>query len=82
VPSIAIVIVLSAGITGVLGSQAEDFVVLEQQATQMLRADTEPFRCGDLKSGLVALRAAVLASNAAQRTEAVGVIDALLARCR
>lgn len=38
--------------------------------------------CGDLKSGLAPLRAAVLASNAARRRETVGVIEELLARCR
>jgi hypothetical protein len=37
--------------------------------------------CGDLKAGLVPLRAAILASNAARRSETVGVIDELLARC-
>ena len=38
--------------------------------------------CGDLKAGLVPLRAAITASNAARRSETVGVIDELLARCR
>lgn len=59
------------------------------EALKRLSTDASPLRyldpatdCGDLKSGLVPLRAAVLASNAAQRNEAVGVIDALLARCR
>jgi hypothetical protein len=37
--------------------------------------------CGDLKAGLVPLRAAISASNAARRSETVGVIDELLARC-
>jgi hypothetical protein len=37
--------------------------------------------CGDLKAGLVPLRAAILGSNAARRKETVGVIDELLARC-
>jgi hypothetical protein len=37
--------------------------------------------CGDLKAGLVPLRAAISASNAARRSEAVGVIDELLTRC-
>jgi hypothetical protein len=37
--------------------------------------------CGDLKAGLVPLRAAVLASNGTRRNETVGVIDVLLARC-
>jgi hypothetical protein len=38
--------------------------------------------CGDLKAGLVPLRAAISASSAARGAEAVGVIDELLARCR
>jgi hypothetical protein len=37
--------------------------------------------CGDLKAGLVPLRAAVVASNAVRRSEAIGVIDQLLVRC-
>jgi len=37
--------------------------------------------CGDLKAGLVPLRAAISASNAVRRAEAIGVIDQLLARC-
>jgi hypothetical protein len=37
--------------------------------------------CGDLKAGLVPLRAAISASNAARRSETVGAIDELLARC-
>jgi hypothetical protein len=59
------------------------------EASKRLSIDASPLRyldpatdCGDLKSGLVPLRAAVVASNAAQRKEAVGVIDELLARCR
>lgn len=38
--------------------------------------------CGDLKAGLVPLRAAISASNAGRRSETAGVIDELLARCR
>lgn len=38
--------------------------------------------CGDLKAGLVPLRAAISASNAAHRSETTVVIDELLARCR
>ena len=37
---------------------------------------------GDLKAGLEPLRQAILASNADRRSQAVGVIDELLARCR
>jgi hypothetical protein len=37
--------------------------------------------CGDLKAGVVPLRAAIAASNAVRRSEAIGVIDQLLARC-
>jgi hypothetical protein len=59
------------------------------EALKRLSTDASPLRyldpatdCGDLKSGLVPLRAAVVASNATQRKEAVGVIDELLVRCR
>jgi hypothetical protein len=38
--------------------------------------------CGDLKAGLVPLRAAVAASNTVRRSETLGVIDELLGRCR
>lgn len=59
------------------------------EALKRLSTDASPLRyldpatdCGDLKSGLVPLRAAVLASNAPQRKETVGVVDDLLAKCR
>lgn len=59
------------------------------EASKRLSTDPSSLRyldpatdCGDLKSGLVPLRATVLASNAAQRKETAGVIDELLARCR
>jgi hypothetical protein len=51
----------------------------DQSASRYLDPATD---CGDLKSGLAPLRAAVLASNASRRKETVGVIDELLARCR
>jgi hypothetical protein len=58
------------------------------EALKRLSTDSETRRyldpatdCGDLKHGLVPLRAAVLASNGTRRSETLRVIDVLLARC-